>query len=297
MISVVIILKNDLRIVSTIKELNKQTYKGKFEIVVVDRSTITYPKIRSKVPLRWIKYDPKGRRFTIPHQRNVGIREAKGEIVVFLDANCIPKPNWLTKMVEPMKKENENLVLGVTLSTNENSLNNIPTERYGRKKYVDDAWTNNLGFKKKIIKNVGYFDESFDYGSDVEFSWRTINLGYKIRYQPEAISYHDWGDIKEEIGRSILYGKARTKLYIKHYKTHWKNLFGKDSPVLLYPTLILLLPLAFIFPWYLLVFPLLMLKNIREKNPLGILTKHIFFGIGVLTELKDLALRKLKSNK
>jgi GT2 family glycosyltransferase len=297
MISVVIILKNDLGIVNTIKELNDQDFSGKFEIVVVDRSTMVYPKIISKVPLRWIKYDPKGKRYTIPEQRNVGVKEAKGDIVVFLDANCIPKNDWLTKMVEPIINENENIVFGVTQSTNEKSLNNIPRKKYGHNKYVTEAWTNNLAFKTKILDKIGYFDETFDYGSDAEFSWRSINAGYKIRLQPEAISFHDWGDTNEELKRSILYGKARARLYLKHYKTHWMNLFGKDSPVLLYPVLILGLPITLVFPWYLLVFPILILKNIKEQNPFGVLTKHLFYGWGILIELKNQALNKLFPNK
>lgn len=286
LISIVIILKNDLGIIDTITGLNQQDYKGKFEIIVVDRSTINYPIINSKIPVTWVKFDPKGKRFTIPHQRNLGVKTSQGDIIAFLDANCLPNKDWLSKLVAPIIEEGENIVAGVTLSRHKETINDIGYQKLKTKKYIFESGTNNLTFKKEIVKKIGYFDESFDYGSDVEFTWRAVRAGYKIRFVPDAISYHDWGGTKEELGRTLLYGSARARILFKHWRTHWQNLLGQDSPVILYPTLILLLPLIFIFPWYPLVFVLLVLKNINEPNPVGIVLKHIVYGWGVLTELK-----------
>lgn len=296
MISVVIILKNDLGVVDTIKGLNTQDFKGKFEIIVIDRSTIKYPKISSKVPLKWINFDAKGKRYTIPEQRNEGIRLSNGEIVVFIDASCVPNRDWLTEIIKPIKKEGEKIVMGKTGSIGGLTLNDLAYEKLKNTKYVSEAPTINLAITKDVFDDVGLFDTKLEYGSDVDFTWRAIKGGLKIRYQKSAYIAHDWGETKEETKRTMLYGKARARILIKHFRTHWKNLLGKDSPVILYPTLILLLPIAFVFHWYPLVFLLLILKNIKEPNPAGIVLKHIIYGWGVLIELKTQTTKWLKKS-
>ena len=40
---------------------------------------------------------------------------------------------------------------------------------------------------------VGGFDEAFAYGSDIDFTWRLTDDGYRIRSAPDAMVRHDWG--------------------------------------------------------------------------------------------------------
>ncbi len=296
MTSVVIILKNDLGVIETINGLNKQDYKGKFEIIVVDRSTITYPKFVSKIPLRWINFDAKGKKYTIPEQRNEGIKQSKGEIVAFIDASCVPNKNWLTEIVKPIEEQGEKMVMGKTGSVGSSTLNDLAYKKLENTKYVTEAPTINLAITKEVFEKVGLFDTDLEYGSDVDFTWRAVERRIKIKYQKTAFIVHNWGVAKEEVKRTTLYGKARARILIKHFRTHWKNLLGKDSPVILYPTLILLLPLTIIFPWYPIVFVLLVIKNIKEPNPAGIVLKHIIYGWGVLIELKDQLIKWLKKH-
>lgn len=285
MVTVIVILKNDLGIVDTISGLNNQICNERFEIIVVDRSTIQYPKILSKIPLTWIDYDAKGKRFTIPQQRNAGLKKSKGDIIAFIDASCVPEKDWLQNLINPILKENEDIVMGKTGSAGGATLNDLAHEKLKNSKYVSEAPTINLSIRKSVFLEVGYFDETLDYGSDVDFTWRSIDKGFRIRYEPSAYLTHDWGDSKEERKRTILYGRARARLLIKHRKTRWKNLFTTDSPVLIYPTLIVGLPISLLYPPYLLLFVLLVLKNIREPDPIGIVTKHIVYGWGVILEV------------
>ena len=88
---------------------------------------------------------------------------------------------------------------------------------------------------------MDFFDEKFNYGSDMDFTWRTIGLGYKIRYNEDAIIYHDWRNLQQEIKRGFRYGEGRTRLYKKH-PHRWKNLFGYDITILIYPLYIIFPP-------------------------------------------------------
>ncbi len=296
MISVVIILKNDLGVVDTIKGLNGQDFKGKFEIIVVDRSTIKYPIINSKVSLRWIDFDAKGKRYTIPEQRNEGIRQSKGEIVVFIDASCVPNNNWLSEIIKPIKEEGEKIVMGKTGSVGGATLNDLYHERISKIRYIDEAPTINLAITKDIFETVGLFDSSLEYGSDADFTWRAGYKGIKVRYYPKAYVAHNWGDHKDETKRAFLYGKGRMRILIKHWDKKWKNLYGVDVEAIVYPVFILITPLLIIYPKLLIIYGFLLLKNIREPKPVEIIIKHIIYGWGVLVELKDQIIKWLKKS-
>ena len=58
---------------------------------------------------------PPGVRVSIPHQRNVGVAAAHGEIIVFTDAGCRPEPGWLAHLVDPLR-EGEHVAGGPYLS-------------------------------------------------------------------------------------------------------------------------------------------------------------------------------------
>lgn len=282
MISIIIINKNDAGIENTLEHLFKIPKPEKTEIIVVDASEGKLDYIRKKFPkVRWFNFKNKtNKKITIPEQRNYGIKKAKGEIIVFIDANCIPDKNWLNEITKPILKEKEFYVTGVVKSKNANKIYDITWEKIKNIRYRNEAGSANTAFKKEIISKVGYFDETFDYGSDVEFSWRVIDAGYKIRYIPKAVISHGWGTFKQQIKRAYFYGIARARLY-KKYTNRIKNLFGYDFQILAYPLFILFLPLALFWPYYLLLIVIPLLKNIKN-SPIKTFFINIITGIGVL---------------
>src|SRR5580692_6143719 len=102
MISVVIISKDEDSLDDTLADLSKQVsgLDEPAEIVVVDASArrLDYIRQRHEMQVRWIDFQPPpGVRVSIPHQRNVGVRAAYGDIVVFTDAGCLPNEEWLER--------------------------------------------------------------------------------------------------------------------------------------------------------------------------------------------------------
>jgi len=59
---------------------------------------------------------------------------------------------------------------------------------------------------------MGFFDEKFNYGPDMDFTWRIPQEAYKIRRNKNAFIYHDWGNLKQEIKKAFRYGEARVRL-------------------------------------------------------------------------------------
>lgn len=287
--SIVIIVKKDRGIDQTLSELDQLDIPNgiTLETIVVDASHGTLDDIKLRHPnVVWIDFKPSNpnKKYTIPEQRNVGINKAGGDIIVFIDANCIPKRTWLKELLLPILDEKEYVTAGRVKSHATETIHDMTAQRNMNKKYLDECPTINMAFKKEILNNTGYFDESFDYGSDVDFTWRAVEKGYRIRYCPEALITHDWGSKREDLKRTYLYGQARMRLYKKHMN-HWRRLFSKDPVLLVYPTYILLLPITFAFPLYPISILLLVLKNRKEQNPMGIVFKHLIYGLGALREI------------
>ena len=120
----------------------------------------------------------------------------------------------------------------------------------------------------------------------MDFSWRLIAAGYRIRSVPTAIVRHDWGTWRRQLRRSYLYGKARARLYRKH-RPGLMHVLRNDPIVVVYPVFLLGLPLTLVFPLY----PALLLipawRN-RSQGAASALIDHLVFGAGVLKEIVSL---------
>jgi len=284
-VSIVIINKNDRLIADTLQALQTVRKPLPCEVVVVDASEGRLDDIAQQFPgVVWIPFASKtGRRFTIPEQRNTGVASATGDLIAFTDASCIPNEDWLEKLLAPILSGEERLVAGSTISRGAGTIHDQNRDLRAGQKYLTECPTINLAFSREAFEKIGGFDERFDYGSDVDFSWRATDLGYKVRYVPEAIVAHDWGKTSDDAKRAYRYGIARARLYKKH-PHRYKQLFGHDITVLIYPLFILGLPLTFWFwPYpFLVIIPLL--RNIRQQ-PFKVLIKHLIYGAGSLREL------------
>ena len=104
MISVVIISKDESALDETLSELEVQlrTLEGlseEGEILVVDASSGRLDYIRDKhaETVRWLNFQrPADVGVTIPHQRNAGVRAARGDSGRAVGPNCAPRARWST---------------------------------------------------------------------------------------------------------------------------------------------------------------------------------------------------------
>jgi len=287
MISVVIISKDEAGLDDTLTDVAAQAsaLSGPCEIVVVDASQGRLDHIREhhKAKVRWVAFRrPEGVAVSIPHQRNAGVRTACGEIVVFTDVGCRPRAGWLAHMVAPLVDE-ESITAGATVTTGGNGLYDHPLPQALGPVYLSEAPTLNFAFRREVFDAVGGFDERFAYGSDVDFCWRLVDAGYRIRKVNEAVVEHNDGTWQRQLRRSYVYGRARARLYRKH-RARLRHVLSTDAMVVVYPLFLVGLPLTLIFPFY----PALLLipawRN-RSKGAGRVLVDHLTFGVGVLVEL------------
>lgn len=118
MVSVVIPSCNRRAILSRcLAALAEQTFAD-FEIIVVDDCSTdntlemltSFSQDRPSLRLRWFRSE---RHAGANAARNRGIQESRGEIVAFLDSDCIAESNWLEKLVAGFDADNVAAVTGL----------------------------------------------------------------------------------------------------------------------------------------------------------------------------------------
>ncbi len=289
--SIIVVNKDDRGIADTLQALVRlpAVVRGEAEVIVVDASQGRLSDLAERfAAARWLEFRPIPGRVTIAHQRNAGIRASRGEIVAFIDASCVPAPSWLERLLKPLEMEDETVVAGSHRSAGGRGLRDQATRRMLDHRYLREAPTINVALRRTVLDSVGQFDEAFDYGSDVDYFWRAVDAGHRIRYLPEAEVTHQWGGASAEARRSYVYGQARARLYLKH-RRRWRGLLGPDIQTLVYPAYILLTPLAIRRPYVHLVLAVPLWRN-RGLRPILTVADHFLYGAGVLREVASAAL-------
>jgi len=203
MVSIVVPVYNSERaIVSCLDALFSQSIKGGVEIIVVnDGSTDETTRVLEGFinQIRILDQEHKGPATA----RNAGVKVARGEIIVFMDADCIPAENWLAEMLKPFENKE---VVGVqgAYKTTQKGLTAMFSqiefeERYQLMEsyqYVDLVATYSAAFRREIFKKVGLFDETFPVpdNEDVELSFRITEKGKRLVFNPRALVYHKHRD-------------------------------------------------------------------------------------------------------
>lgn len=128
--------------------------------------------------------------------RNCGIAHAQGEIIAFTDADCIVEPDWLTRLIVPLRDETVGAVGGAILSARSKN----PIELFGEQIHSQEnaiclykpgyVATPNWASPKNLLLQLGMFDEQFQGGEDTDLAWRILQAGKRLAYQPSARVYH-----------------------------------------------------------------------------------------------------------
>jgi GT2 family glycosyltransferase len=286
--AIVIINKDDAGLADTLSAVSTvgANVAVTLETIVVDASEGRLDWIRDRFPeVRWLSFTPRTDKPTIAEQRNHGLNASNSDIVVFIDASCIPAPGWLDELLRPMLHEGELIVAGRHRSAGRLKIRDEAATFIQGQTYLREAPTINMAVDRAVFRNIGGFDETFAYGSDVDFSWRATQAGFRIRASPQAIVTHDWGGYWAEAKRSFRYGRGRYRLYRKHTR-RVREALAQDLPAFIYPVFLLVSPLALVRRWILLLLLVPLIKN-RRHRPFLTVADHLIYAAGILAEIRN----------
>ena len=286
----VIVSKDEPALADTLDAVEELTREFLDEIIVIDASEKRLDGIRAAYPwVVWHDYQqPAGVKVTIAHQRNVGVANALGDVVVFTDSGCIPRPEWLSRLLTPILEEDEYVTCGPADSPSRSIYSGPKWSGHTTERYVSEAPTINLAFRREAFDAVAGFDESFAAGEDIDFTWRLNDAGYRLRWVPDAVVEHEWGDVRRQMKRSFAYGVGWARLLRKHPDRIRKVV--RDNPVaVVYPLFLLGMPLSFKYRAYPLLIVIPLWRARREAAPLLVVVDHLLLGAGVLAEVAGLS--------
>lgn len=240
LVSIIIPVYNEEKdIKDVLDSITKQTYpQEKIETIVIDdKSTDKTVEIAKKYPVKIIK----GKHEGVGAARNLGIKNSKGEIIFFVDADQVLDKNYVKEMVNIFRDKNVAGASGLELLYNKNSL--IAKLSYLKKRLGYE--TSNLvplgAVRKEIIKKIGFINPKYGMYDDWEFAKR-VSKKYRIVKTKKAKFYHKEPDNIKEIYRQCKW-TAKSNLFLllrKEYKKALVN-FGFIFLNALLPVYILLL--------------------------------------------------------
>ena len=165
-------------------------------IVVDDCSTDKTVQVASKYPVRIIERKSRG---GAANARNDGLKEAKGEIVAFVDADCTVDKGWLGLLVSHYVDDKVVGAGGVIL-TKQTTLFAKYRNYLAREDYVgsqisltDDIPGGNSTYRTEVLRGVGGFDPAFAQPAaheTFELGYRLIRSGYKLIGDSRSIVWH-----------------------------------------------------------------------------------------------------------
>lgn len=326
-LSVIIPCRNEAKFIATcLDSLLLQDYpKEKLEILVVDGMSqdTTREILKEYAKYSFIKVLDNPKKIT-PAALNIGIKNAKGSIIMRMDAHATYEKNYMSECVRYLKEYNADNVGGI--------IKTVPSKDTLEAKSIALCLGSRFGvgssffragspsvmevdtvfggcYKREVFDKIGLFNENLARSQDMEFNMRLKKAGGKILLIPNIVSYyHPKSTLIGFLKHNFLDGKwaiipmkfIKRPLKLRHY-----------IPLMFVLSLLALGILGFFFPLFffmllsLLFFYFLLMgwfsfkTVLREKDmrylftmPVAFAVRHFGYGLGELAGIFDLFINK-----
>ncbi|MEK7522173.1 MAG: glycosyltransferase, partial [Patescibacteria group bacterium] len=182
-----------------------QTYKY-FEVIVLpNNANKEDKKLISKYS--WLSIIPTGTITRPAEKRDVGVKNAKGSIIAFIDDDAYPASDWLEKAIFYFESKKTEVICGpgvIPQKTNmwEKIFDEILVSPIGSGEYqyrfvqkharfIDDYPSMNFLIKKNVFEKLGGFNSEYWPGEDSKLCEDLVyKYKGKIYYNPGILVYH-----------------------------------------------------------------------------------------------------------
>lgn len=230
-ISVVVCSYNGSATIRDTMEGLKQLNYPHFEIIVInDGSTDALAEIVQEYEIKPITIPNGG----LSNARNIGMQQAKGEIVAYIDDDAYPDPHWLHYLAYAYRNSSHDCIGGPNIAPyNDDFIATCVSNAPGGPVHVletDELAEHvpgcNMSFRKEALLRIGGFDPIYrTAGDDVDVCWRIRQNGGTIGFHPSAVVWHHRrNSLKAYWKQQKGYGKAEALLELKWPEKY--NSFG-----------------------------------------------------------------------
>jgi glycosyltransferase involved in cell wall biosynthesis len=230
--SVVIPARNAAAVLPVqLEALAEQDYPGEWEVLVVDHrssdgTAAAVEPFADRVPVRVVRSDRRGAANTA---RNDGAHAARGDLLVFCDADDVVAAGWLSAMVRAAAHAD---IVGGTLDIEQlnpaavrwwrgdarGAIAAVDDARFG---FLPYAPAGNIAVRADVFGLLGGFAEEYRHGCDeMALVWRAQRAGYRLAAASDAVVHYRFRDrVGAMAWQHFRYARMEPKLY-REFRPH-----------------------------------------------------------------------------
>ena len=218
---IIITLNRAALLQRTLRGLTRQSRQIDEVIVIDNGPTADTERVASSFAARYVPEPRRG----YGHARNRGLAEASGDVIYFLDDDCVPEPDWADVLLSVLDAGTADLVSGSRtpgqpglaarleyLSTDGPVLS--PALTAGPARHLS---TSNLILRREVAAQTGCFDAALAMCEDRDFTTRARKLGFRLRYEPKArvTHYPAIYRVSEYLAKMRHYGRGTSQYFLR----------------------------------------------------------------------------------
>jgi len=201
---------------------------GKYELILVDNNSTddSIEFVKNAYPSVIIIKLDKNYGFSEPN--NIGAKNSKGELLLFLNNDTIVKPNFITEMVKVLTQDSKIAICQSLLLKPDGNVDSsgdfldILGRAYSSRKKVTkvseilSARGASMMVRKNFFWDIGGFDKHFFATfEDVELGWNAWIYGYKVVIVPNSIVYHSGSKTVQNLSSEVKFHGVKNTLILR----------------------------------------------------------------------------------
>ncbi|MEO1128606.1 MAG: glycosyltransferase [Planctomycetota bacterium] len=158
--------------------------------------------------------------------RNAGARVATGDILWFMDSDCMADADALPELMDAMADPAVGGAAGTFGVQNPGNLlarlvhEEIAARHAQMPEDVDYLASGHVMYRRDVFEQLGGFDESYRTAEDADMAYRVKSAGYALRFRRSSVVQHfHYERLLHYLRGQRLHGRYRVRLHLAHRHT------------------------------------------------------------------------------